>query len=271
MGLRDWLNRLLGRSETRALEQEVAGIRSGMDRRTFLRGALLASAVAATVDVEQLLWAPKAQIVVPGPVRLADQFEVAMDWSREDMGLSAITHVDAEGRPFNTFITPSWIAREGLAILKDQLQRSGLVNRRYDLGFNGAGVGTTVQVRKPARWTVQADSVLDPLPLVCETETVTLDQCGVSMETSRECQMTRDEYRERMIRPAVASLAHHVKKSKMNVFSGLALPEGMDGSVAHDDGLSLRGVQYHDLGTDQQVFRLDVLGGHSDVLDQQEG
>lgn len=262
-----WLSRLLGREAVR----DLATIRHGCDRRTFLKGALLGSVAVATVDVEQLLWTPKTQIVVPGPVRLADQFEVAMDWSREDMGLAAITHVDAEGRPFNTFITPDWIAREALALLKDKLQFYSRASGRYDIGFDGARVGTTVQVRKPALWTVQADSVLDPLPLVCETETVTLDQCGVSMETSRECQMTRDEYRERMIRPAVASLAHHVKKSKMNVFSGLALPEGMDGSVAHDDGLSLRGVQYHDLGTDQQVFRLDVLGGHSDVLDQQEG
>lgn len=82
--------------------------------------------------------------------------------------------------------------------------------------------------------------------------------------------MTRDEYRERMIRPAVAFLAHHVKKSKMNVFAGLVLPEGMDGSVAHDDGLSLRGVQYYDLGSDQEVFRLDVLGGVSSTLAEEE-
>lgn len=261
-----WLSRLLGREAVR----DLATIRHGCDRRTFLKGALLGSVAVATVDVEQLLWTPKTQIVVPGPVRLADQFEVAMDWSRDDMGLAAVTHVDAEGRPFNTFITSDWITREALAILKDKLQFSSSASGRYDAGFHDGHLGMTLNIRKPARFTVRAGEAFDPQAIVMETETVSLDQqCSVQMGVSGACEMTRDEYRERMIRPAVASLAHRVTNEKMNVFAGLARPEGMDAAVAHDGGLSLRGVRYHDLGTDQQVFRLDVLGGHSDVLDEQ--
>lgn len=42
-----------------------------MNRRSFLRGLLMSSAAAATLDIEKMLWVPKTQIVVPAMPSLA--------------------------------------------------------------------------------------------------------------------------------------------------------------------------------------------------------
>lgn len=48
----------------------------------------------------------------------------------------------------NTLITPSVIARLGMATLYAQTQMAGLVNRQFESDFNGA-VGDTITIRKP--------------------------------------------------------------------------------------------------------------------------
>lgn len=51
---------------------ECSGAKSaaqlGVSRRRFLASVLSAGAVAATVDLEQLIWTPSTQIVVPTPL-----------------------------------------------------------------------------------------------------------------------------------------------------------------------------------------------------------
>jgi hypothetical protein len=71
---------------------------AGVSRRTFLRTALVATAAAATVDVEQLLWTPGSQTI----------------W------LPPATH---------TFDTVDWITREALRILQNKLAISAAFNR----------------------------------------------------------------------------------------------------------------------------------------------
>lgn len=88
---------------------------SGLDRRTFLRRALLGAAVVATVDVEQLLWLPgEKTIVIPSPV-------------------------DLEGLlTGNCFVTDKWIAREALRLLKRNLSFASSINREYDAAYDEA-------------------------------------------------------------------------------------------------------------------------------------
>lgn len=96
---------------------------TGMSRRSFLRAGLLATAVAATVDVEQLLWTPgERTILLPERHNGFDPFD-------ED-----------------------WLGREALRILKRNLALTGKFNREYDHKFSKLRIGDTVRVRLPMRF-----------------------------------------------------------------------------------------------------------------------
>lgn len=87
----------------------------GMNRRHFLRAALVGVAVAATVDVEQLLWTPGAKtILLPPPIEIATDVIVNL----------------------NSFATADWITRESLRLLEKNLTLGIRFNRQYDITFN---------------------------------------------------------------------------------------------------------------------------------------
>lgn len=91
----------------------------GMNRRHFLRAALVGVAAAATVDVEQLLWTPGAKtILLPPPIR-------SFDW----------------------YMDQNLIGKE-LAYLTKTLQFASHINREYDSRFT---IGSTIRVQLPLR------------------------------------------------------------------------------------------------------------------------
>lgn len=102
-----------------------ARVPAGLSRRRFLRTALTATVVAATVDIDQLLWTP---------------------------GERTIFLPYAEGGPWrdNFLLTDDMIVQEGLAILKKNLTFIATINRQYDEKFSYAGrIGDTVTLRIP--------------------------------------------------------------------------------------------------------------------------
>lgn len=116
-----------------------------MNRRGFLKLLCLAATGAALapvleLDPERLLWVPGAKtFFLPSEPVLwnvhAPQF----------------------------LLTPDWVTREALMVLKSNLNIVGQINRSYDDGFSrlligSATIGSTVNVKRPARYVV-ADEV----------------------------------------------------------------------------------------------------------------
>lgn len=103
MNWRTWLQRVLPTSpDVDGVLQTAVHLPAGFSRRAFLRAALLATTAAAVVDIDQLLWLPSSQVVVP----------------ELPAGL-------------NVLVTPDWVTREALRILERNLNFVNAIHREY--------------------------------------------------------------------------------------------------------------------------------------------
>lgn len=197
----------------------------GMSRRSFLRAGLLAATVAATVDVEQLLWTPGEKTLF-----LPTVDEVAI---------------------YDGLLTPDWITREALRILKNNLQVAGRTTREYAESYDrrGSRRGDTVPIRRR--------SGLKP---------VTLDQqYGYEFEVPTSADR-KDPHRyiQRTVEPAMRHMAGKLDRARVDVFSDLELPRGVEQAlVIRSEAVSVRSVSAYDITEQRMRMRLDVLGGSS--------
>lgn len=112
--VRDLLTRLRDAfrddAEAHAVLDAVAHVPAGLSRRQFLRSALVATAVAATVDVDQLLWMPgERTIFLPSAPSVIAGHYAALE---------------------------KWMAREAFRILTNNLTIVRHVNREYHERFS---------------------------------------------------------------------------------------------------------------------------------------
>ena len=111
----------------------------------------------------------------------------------------------------NSILTPTMITREALRILHGELSFIGNVNRTYDDKFaqSGAKIGTALNIRKPARYTVRTNATLAAQDHVETSVTLTVSsQYGVDVSfTSVELTMNLDDFSKRVLKPAVSQLA----------------------------------------------------------------
>lgn len=114
----------------------------------------------------------------------------------------------------NQLLTISMITPESARVLSNNLVLAQCVNRSFDqdFGVRGAKIGQTVNVRKPARYTVRTGSVVD---LQAQTETyaplVFSNSIGVDLDfTSQEKTFSLDMYSNNVIKPAVKRLANAI-------------------------------------------------------------
>lgn len=122
----------------------------------------------------------------------------------------------------NTLLTISMITREALRVLENQLTFTKQVNTNYDSYFarEGAKIGTSLNVRKPPRYvgrTGQAISIEDATE---EQVTITLDtQFGVDITfSSEDLALSIDDFQERFISPAVATVANKLDNDGMALY-----------------------------------------------------
>lgn len=116
-----------------------------------------------------------------------------------------------------TLITPSVLAKNALATLRNSLVIANLVSRDYDADFNGK-VGDTITVRTPATFTVDEFDRANGIELQAITEgsfTVTLDTVpDVSFAlTSEEQTLELDDFRGRILEPAMFAHAEYIDAS----------------------------------------------------------
>lgn len=114
----------------------------------------------------------------------------------------------------NTNLTISQITKESLAVLENNLTFAKGVNREYDDQFaiGGAKIGDTVNVRKPAKYIGRTGAAMSVEDHTETSVAVQLDtQFGVDINfTSKELTLSIDEFSDRIIKPAMATVANKI-------------------------------------------------------------
>jgi hypothetical protein len=121
----------------------------------------------------------------------------------------------------NTILTPQMITREALRVLHGQLSFLGNTNKTYEDRFaqDGAKIGTTLYVRKPARYTVRTGATFSAQDHVETSVPLTVSsQYGVDVAfTSVELTMNLDDFSKRVLKPQMAQLAAKIESDALAV------------------------------------------------------
>lgn len=121
----------------------------------------------------------------------------------------------------NKLLTISMITNEALRILENHLSFTGKVNREYDDQFakTGAKIGSSLNIRKPVKYTVTTGSTLNVSNTEESSVTLTItNQDHVGMEFgSAEMALSLDDFSNRVLKPAISELANRID------FNGLKL------------------------------------------------
>lgn len=114
----------------------------------------------------------------------------------------------------NTLLTISDITNEGLMILENELTLADKVNREYDdkFGIDGAKIGYTVNVRKPARFKGTAGPSLNVEDFVESSVPVSLtNQFHVDTQfITSDLLLAMDQFSKRVLKPKIATIANRI-------------------------------------------------------------
>ena len=133
----------------------------------------------------------------------------------------------------NQILTPTQITREAARILYNNLAFTKGVNRNYDDTFmlGGAKVGTTINMRLPARYLGTIGSALATEDQTETSRALTLNtQFHVDVTfTTVELTMQLQDFSERVLQPAIAEIANHIDTdglmmAKNNTFNAVGTP-----------------------------------------------
>ena len=128
----------------------------------------------------------------------------------------------------NTTLTASIIAKTALPILENELGFLGKMNRgweaEYSTNVNGYKPGASVDLRRPADFTVRSGATLSVQDVIEGKNTLTVDQQkGVDFEfTSTELTLDVAQLGERVIKPAMSSLVNEIAEDVLStMYKGL--------------------------------------------------
>jgi hypothetical protein len=107
-------------------------------------------------------------------------------------------------------LTPTIITKESLVILENNLVMANRVNRKFENQF--VKIGNALTIRKPNKFTVASGAGLQVQNITEPSVTITIDQQKhVDFQfTSQDLTLTVEEFSERYLKPAMASLANQV-------------------------------------------------------------
>lgn len=171
----------------------------------------------------------------------------------------------------NTFLSPTAITREFLAVLHQKLNFISTIDRQFDSQFANSGVtvsgkiGPTLTVRKPNRYTIRSGATLSAQD-VQETSILLTQatQKGVDMNfTSQDLTLTIDEFSGRYIQPAAAALAAQMESDALSCALADSAFGTQVGSSFTDD---TPGVNNHAMGVANVVGTAGTPSGYSQML-----
>ena len=125
----------------------------------------------------------------------------------------------------NTLLTISLVTRRALAIFRNNLKVASQINRTYDNQFAQAGgkIGATLNIRLPARFTVQNGPSITPQDYIETSTPLTMQwQPVVPVQfTSAERALSLDDYSQRVLEPAIATLANDVDRKVCELYPAI--------------------------------------------------
>lgn len=135
----------------------------------------------------------------------------------------------------NTLLTISQITNEALAVLENQLTFTKHVSREYDDQFarEGAKIGQTVNVRKPARFEGRRGATINVEGFTEDSVPVTLDTqygCDVSF-TTKELTLDIDSFSDRVLKPQIATVANMIDSDGLALYSDIYNHVGTPGTT----------------------------------------
>lgn len=114
----------------------------------------------------------------------------------------------------NTFLTITMVSYEQLRVLYNELRFAKRINRQYDSMFAvaGAKVGSTVNARKPPKYTVRTGQAVNIQNMVETQVPITLtNQDGVDVQASTaDFALSIDDFSNRFLRPAAIAIANAI-------------------------------------------------------------
>lgn len=171
----------------------------------------------------------------------------------------------------NTLLTISMITREALRVLENNLAFAKGVNREYDDKFaiEGAKIGDTLNVRKPARYkgrTGQTLAVEDHTETSVAVQLTT--QYGVDLSfTSKDMALSIDDFSKRILQPALANVANKIDRDGLVMaYQSVANAVGVPGTVPNTLKTYLQaGAKMDDEATPRDGSRSLVIGPWAQV------
>lgn len=138
----------------------------------------------------------------------------------------------------NTLLTVDMIMRRALMVLENNLVAAKFVNREYDDQYanSGAKIGASVRIRIPPRTVVTKAVTFVAQDQQEEYTTLTVDKqhhVGMSF-TQQELTLQVDDFSQRFIEPAMASLANDIDQTVLaeywNFYNAVGTPGTTPGS-----------------------------------------
>lgn len=118
----------------------------------------------------------------------------------------------------NTTLTADIIAKAALPILENELGPLGTLYRapeeEFSKNINGFKVGDTVNIRRPADFTIRSGAVMDTQDVIEGKVALAVDQQkGVDFQfTSSDLTLKIEDLAERVLRPAMSSLINDIAR-----------------------------------------------------------
>jgi hypothetical protein len=150
-------------------------------------------------------------------------------------------------------LTPSIITKESLVILENNLVAANRVNRKFENQF--VKIGASLTIRKPNRFTINSGAGLAVQDIAEPSVSITVNQQKhVDFQfTSQDLTLTVEEFSERYLKPAMASLANKVDTDVLANVTGVSNYVGVNGTTpaAFSSSVQLVGRRQDDLAAPQ--------------------
>lgn len=135
----------------------------------------------------------------------------------------------------NALLTPQAVTREALALFINSFAFLKGVDRQYDSSFaqDGAKIGDTLKIRLPNDYIVRSGPTAVPQDTVEQNTTLQISsQKGVDVAfSSADRALKLDDYRDRILKPAMNNLAANVAGDLMSSAEGIpSIVRNVDGS-----------------------------------------
>lgn len=128
-------------------------------------------------------------------------------------------------------LTPTIISKESLVILENNLVAANRVNRKFENQF--VKIGNALTIRKPNRFSVASGAGLQIQNIAEPSVSITINQQKhVDFQfTSQDLTLTVEEFSERYLKPAMASLANQIDFDVLQNFTGISNAVGTPGTT----------------------------------------